>query len=485
MAAAAASLPENAPLLAPDHGELPKLAKMIPVEVAMRLNTVWPAECEVPAARNVINGALLMKTLPTEAMLHELAHMVVARFARLRAVAGEDGEWQPVDVEAMDFGYHVNMEPPVGQLGQLAEAVDRLGEENLDVSKPLWRFHCIPCTDAHGYAALVMRVHHCIGDGVHLSQILMELCRKEDGSRVDTNAAQAKFEAMLNGGNVVARACRSVGKAVASVPAFGSTVIAPMKPLEANSVWQRPAEDRKAGSFPGKRVAIMVPPHSLEFVKECKNKAKVTVNDVLMGATAGAIRRYCESREDPLFTKGVRSKAKMRVLVPVALPKQFPDGHDETDKLTNHWSFVSIKLPAREATPLERVKATKREMDSMKRSAKPFVGLWMLDKVVPKLPVKKQQETARDLFANHGLVFSNVPGPQEPLFVGGVKLEGAQLVYYNAIPQIILCTIAGKVWMNITVDPEIVTDRECFIRCYFEELEELGRELGVTASVRD
>merc|ERR1712019_244597 len=103
--------------------------------------------------------------------------------------------------------------------------------------------------------------------------------------------------------------------------------------------------------------------------------------------------------------------------------------------------------------------------------------------IAPRLPEAQQRNTARDLFANHSLVFSNVPGPQEPLYVGGERLEGCQLVYYNVIPQIILVSISGQVWMNITVDPEVVIDRDCFVKCYFQELEELGKELGVTAGM--
>jgi len=451
----------------------------------MRNNSIFPEESALPDAMNVINGTLLVKTLPPLERLHELARSITSRFARLSAVACDDGEWERITPEALDLAYHVHVEEAVDGHAGLAEAIDRIGCAALDTSRPLWRFHGIPCNDPEGYAGIVVRIHHCIGDGVHLSHILMHLTVKADGSHVDTNAARQKFEAMLNGGSCLSRTCRSFGKACSSGPAFISNTAAAIKPLEANSVWQRSAEDRRAGRWNSKRCVVMVPPHSLAFVKQCKDKAKVTVNDVLMGATAGAIRRYCESRDDPLFTSGLRSKAKFRALVPVALPKQFPPGHDEADMLTNHWCFCSAKLPVREATALDRVQATSREMGKLKRSAKPFVGLWMIDKVVPHLPDKQQRKTGRDLFANHSLVFSNVAGPQEPLYIGGERLEGCQLVYYNAIPQIIVTTIAGKVWMNITVDPDVVSDRERFSKCYFEELEELGQSLGVTESLLD
>lgn len=409
---------------------------------------------------------------------------LAAGFARLRSIAREDGEWEPIEPDAaIDLSYHVHFEPEVAGLPELAASFDNIGQEDLDLTKPLWRLHCIPCSDSQGYAAIVVRVHHCIGDGVHLSKLLMHLAVKEDGSPVDTNAAQHKFEAMINGGGGACRALRKVGKAFASPGAFASNGAASMKPLEAKTVWQRPAEDRRRGRFNGKRCVVLIPPHSLDFVKQCKNKAGVSVNDVLMGVTSGAIRRYCESQQDPLFTPAARSKAKFRALVPVAMPKAFPVGHDEADMLTNHWSFCSAKIPVREATPLNRLKATSREMGKLKTSMKPVVGLWMVNKLTPHLSTTMQQKTAKDLFAKHSLVFSNIPGPQEALYVGGERLQGCQIIYYNVIPQTIIVSMSGQVWMNITVDPDIVADRDCFVKCYFQELEELGRELGVSASV--
>jgi WS/DGAT/MGAT family acyltransferase len=455
------------------------------MEKAMRTNQIFPDESALPSAWNVVCGTLLMKTLPSEAALRESAKALALKFARLRAIAHEDGTWHPLDPESLDLSYHVHMDAVVDGQANLSAALDRIGLEDLDTSRPLWRMHVIPCSDPQGYSAVAVRVHHCIGDGVHLSQMLMCLTVKEDGTKVDTNAAQKKFEAMLNGGSAPQRCCRKVGKACASVPAFFSNVAAGMKPMESNSVWQRSPEDRRAGRWTGRRCVVMVPPHSLAFVKQCKDKAKVSVNDVLMGATAGAIRRYCESRNDPLFRPDhVPFTSKFRTLVPVALPKVFPPGHDESDKLTNNWCFVGCKMPVGEPTPLHRIKFTSREMGKLKRSAKPFVGCWMAENLMPKLPVQKQKESVRDIFANHSLVFSNVPGPQEALYVAGERLSGVQIVYYNALPQIIVLSMSGQVWLNLTVDPDVITDRESFGKFYLEELEELGQSLGVTASLQ-
>ena len=47
--------------------------------------------------------------------------------------------------------------------------------------------------------------------------------------------------------------------------------------------------------------------------------AQVTFNDMLFSAFGGAIRRYCEARNDPLLKSG--AAIQLRALLPVAFPR--------------------------------------------------------------------------------------------------------------------------------------------------------------------
>merc|ERR1719183_772606 len=97
------------------------------VEMNMRSDTVWPPECNVPASWAAINGTLLFKRLPSEDQIYKMALDISTRFARLRSVAREDGEWDPLEPTALDLKYHVCFEPAVGGLSELPEAIDRIG----------------------------------------------------------------------------------------------------------------------------------------------------------------------------------------------------------------------------------------------------------------------------------------------------------------------------------------------------------------------
>jgi len=241
-----------------------------------------------------------------------------------------------------------------------------------------------------------------------------------------------------------------------------------------------PVAERTQLAFSGKRHVVLIPTHSLRFVKACKDAAGVSVNDVVMAATAGAVRRYCEAQNDPLFAEGAAKVKNFKALVPVALPMKFDAPQEEVkDVLTNNWCFCSAGMPIGENSPLARVRATCKEMGRLKNSMKPLVGLFQVNVVMPKLPVKEQQKAARDLFSRHGMVFSNIPGPTEQAFFAGQPVEGFQATFLNSIPQVILFSYAGKIFSNMVVDPEVMPDSESFGRYYLEELTELGRELGV------
>lgn len=72
----------------------------------------------------------------------------------------------------------------------------------------------------------------------------------------------------------------------------------------------------------GDRETVIFPTLKLDFIKQIKNSANVTINDVLLGATTGAIKRYCIVKKDPLFDTNSRGygKVQLRSLLPVAFP---------------------------------------------------------------------------------------------------------------------------------------------------------------------
>jgi len=132
-----------------------------------------------------------------------------------------------------------------------------------------------------------------------------------------------------------------------------------------------------------------------------------------------------------------------------------------------------------EAEPLDRLGQTSSNMSKIKRSTKAEMSLWQTNKLGDVFSERFNQGVARDLFSKHSLIFSNVPGPDVPIFIAGEPLEAAQAIFPNYLSQVILLSYNGRVHMNFTVVPELIEDADSLADCYLAELRAIGSALGV------
>jgi streptogramin lyase len=80
--------------------------------------------------------------------------------------------------ETFDIHRHVVREKLRRRRGQseraaLQERVAALASEPLDPDRPLWQFRLIE--DYDGGSAMIARIHHCIGDGIALTSVMMSI----------------------------------------------------------------------------------------------------------------------------------------------------------------------------------------------------------------------------------------------------------------------------------------------------------------------
>jgi len=274
----------------------------------------------------------------------------------------------------------------------------------------------------------------------------------------------------------LATACHRVARGADRVRSLASNSSVPFRAFETETKFTKPRAERGKGfRFGARRKVVHVPAHSLQYIKNCKNAARVSVNDVVFSATSGAIRRYCECRGDPAFVEGGNVRA--RALIPVANPDR--GSQHPRDSVANNFGFVSCRMALSEAEPLDRLRKTSSNMSKIKRSTKAEMSLWQTNKLGDVFSERFNQGVARDLFSKHSLIFSNVPGPDVPIFIAGEPLEAAQAIFPNYLSQVILLSYNGRVHMNFTVDPELVEDADSLADCYVAELRAIGSALGV------
>ena len=374
--------------------------------------------------------------------------------------------WQ--DDAKFDIANHVShIALPAPGDRALGELVSELMSTPLDFSKPLWHVHVVD-----GYetgSVVVARIHHCLADGIALVRVILSLTdssadagpprrRTEHapaGSPLDWLPA-AIARGVGAGQELVANPDRVAGLARLGVEGayrLGRLVMLPPDPPTA---FKGPLGRRKRAAWSR--------PLPLEDFKSIGKAFGATVNDVLVGAAAGALRRYLERRGEP--TDGLAIRAS----VPVNL-RPLEDAHH----LGNSFGLVFLSLPVGVVDPVRRLRLIKKEMDELKRSPEALVAYGVLS-VMGVAPVEIEQLGLRFFGSKATTVLTNVPGPREPLYLAGRKLE--RVMFW--VPQsgrlglgISILSYAGTVMMGVASDEGLVPDPERIVEAFAREMESM------------
>jgi WS/DGAT/MGAT family acyltransferase len=162
---------------------------------------------------------------------------------------------------------------------------------------------------------------------------------------------------------------------------------------------------------PHRRYAVVR--QQLSDYKQVKDSLGGTVNDVVLTVVSGAIARWLHGR-------GVRTEGlELRALVPVSVRTQ-----DQRGTLGNKLAVMRAPLPVYIRDPLARLRFVKTAMDGLKES-KQAVGAATLTAVNNLAPPTVLAQASRLNFSTRlfNLIVTNIPGPQQPLYVLGRRLE--------------------------------------------------------------
>lgn len=374
----------------------------------------------------------------------------------------------------------------VASEAELMLLVDKIVlEEHIETDGvPLWRIHIITNTGT-GVCGVLFRIHHVIGDGIALVNSMSKLFNDTSGKVLDLGIAER-----MSGGTsprttrattkpaLLERLCTGTSFFFEILSSLFQVLALPASKYDTNTPFLSP--NRAKMSMTPRRKTVIFPTMRLGFIKSLKDSAGATVNDVLLSATSGAIRRYCEKLQDNSM-RDATNPPRARALVPVAFPRPKEKLADPAEAMQNYWAFASIGMPIAEHSELGRLRKTQSITQALKSS--PIVGIqmWVQSNLLPLLPSFLVRQTALDLFARHTVVFSNLPGPADTVFLCGKKLLGLQVVFPNILPQVLLISYGGDVFFNMSVDDETVNP-DLLKQCYLEEMKSLAISLGVSCS---
>jgi WS/DGAT/MGAT family acyltransferase len=211
---------------------------------------------------------------------------------------------------------------------------------------------------------------------------------------------------------------------------------------------------------------------SLDTVKAIKNARGTTVNDVVMAACAGALRRY-------LLERGELPDRQLQAMVPISVRT---DGDEGT--MGNKVTALVAMLATDHDDPLERLDQTHAAMEVAKdRNAVPADLLSDYSQfATPAVGARAARVVARLRLADRfrppvNLVISNIPGPNFPLYYAGAKL--LHLYPVSAIVDgiglnITLQSYLGSLDFGLVSTPEMVPDLWDLLDLLVDEFAELA-----------
>lgn len=380
--------------------------------------------------------------------------------------------------------HHIALPEPGGKKELQALAGDLMSTP-LDFSKPLWMVHIID--NFEGGTAVFVRLHHCIADGIALVFVLLSLTDfSPDGAPEpdDSKIRQPKSRRGLFGGAFTSMLLRSSNVMEFSrgitERALKHTQLILKNPAHAFTVAQWGGESAFATGrlllrsndpdslFKGKlgtqKRAAWSRPLPLKDVKAIKNVTQTTVNDVLVSALTGSLRRYLVERGQDV--RGLNFRAG----VPVNLRQP-----DEMGTLGNKFGLFFLDMPVGLADPLDRLNEVHIRMQGLKSSQEGPAGLAILSTM--GVTPKELHGSLVEMFGKKlTAVLTNVPGPPMPLYMAGKRLDG--IMFW--VPQsgrvglgISIISYANKVFLGVATDAGLVPDPDEIIAGFYGEFEEL------------
>ena len=431
-----------------------------------------------PTNLMIINGVLVLGApLDRERLRRLLGERLlpIPRFRQRVVMKGGDPFWE--EVAAVDLDAHlveVTLPAPGGD-AELRDLVSAQMSEPLDLARPLWAFQLVQ--GYKGGSVVLGRLHHCIGDGMALLLVLLSLTDVEAGPPVDA-LGNPFLGLLLDPRNIAAEreligrimpdglrlleasaeAFKSMGMVTTGVASTGALGRLVLRPSDPKTIF-------KGSLGVPKRVAWSDPIPVAE-VREIGKTLGGTLNDVLLSAMTGGLRRYLDDKGER--AEGINFRAAMPVnLRPLA----------RVAELGNEFGLVFLSLPVGAKDALERLKELRKRSLALKRSVEPVVVYGIL-KLLGIVPLAMQKLVVSIFATKATAVMTNVPGPRETLYLAGRPID--EIFFW--VPQsgrvglgVSIFSYAGHVRMGLGTDAGLVPDPEAVVAGFHAEYAELRR----------
>jgi diacylglycerol O-acyltransferase len=453
-----------------------------------KVDTAWLRMDSAANLMMIVGVWTLRPRIGYEALCRRVEERLL-KYNRFRQRVEEDAAgatWVEHDVDVTEHVVRENLKRRRGQTAQeaLQERVAALAMEPLDRRRPLWQIRLVE--DFDGGSALIVRIHHCIADGIALISVTMSLVdggnppperrRREAPAGPEDWIADTLVKPLAE---MAVRALDAAGEGAAKSLSMlrephrgleGSMDVARiayqvLSDAAALALMPDDSPTRLKGKPAASKRVAWCKPLPLDEVKAVGKALNCSVNDVLLSCVAGALGQYLLQEGDDVAGKEIRA------MVPVNLRPM-----EHAYKLGNRFGLVPLVLPIGMDNPVERVYEVRRRMAALKGSTQPLLAFALL--AVAGLLIKPAQDALLNLFGRKTTaVMTNVPGPRERLHLLGSTLE--QTMFW--VPQsgdvglgVSILSYAGGVQFGVITDAGLCPEPQKIIDQFEPEFAKLS-----------
>ena len=377
-----------------------------------------------------------------------------ARFERLRCRITEQGPLSYWELD-QDFDLARHIVPARGKnlksLEDVQAYVGRMANRKLKEDRPRWEMKVIEKFEGGG-TALLVRIHHSIGDGMALVSLMFALM---DETWNQTDGLAKGSIPPLGGLNPMQLLQRAV-----AIPLSAPGV------LLRRLAWFPDNSHLHGPELSGVKRVAWTSPLDLQVVKKAKDLIGATVNDVLMASVSGAFSTY-------LARKGAEAPSRFLISMPVNVRHPGMPLRCE-----NKFAAVPLELPARAPHTTHRILAVKERLDQLKQSTTPLVVYGLQRALLAFLPDIISRNLIDFLANKCTAVVTNVAGPAHDIALAGRKVRS--ILFW--VPQraqigigISILSFAGKVQVGVIADKALMPDPAHLVEAFEEEFEALRR----------
>ncbi|KAA1189018.1 wax ester/triacylglycerol synthase family O-acyltransferase [Pseudohalioglobus sediminis] len=409
---------------------------------------------------------------------------------RRKLAGGALGFDTPYWIEDADFDLEFHVRhialPKPGDWRQLCILMARLHARGLDMRRPLWEAYVIEgLNEVEGLPpnsfAIMIKIHHAAIDGVSGAEIITAIHSMAPDDPLPDVDDDWQGEVQPPLGKVVTQAyinnVKRPLRLVSTVSELVPNLIKANRLTEAHHEGEEEASTSKTrfnGRVSSHRVTDTLVMELARIKKIRQHVPGSTINDVIVTVVSGAMRKY-------LLAKDELPEHSLTCAAPINVRRERNSGSKG-----NEVGMMTIDMATDREDPLLRLQAVLKHSQNSKETSQ-VIGTGVMMDVTRSLWPQFAKLTMRAAtFAAERdavpmpihTVISNVPGPQQPLYLAGARLHMLMglgpLVDMAGLFHAVISGM-GLISINFLSCREMMPDPDFYKQCLEESYDELEK----------